>query len=135
EFFDGIVADVKADRYAFFTGFFENFFNLDENLGSRISQEALDHHARVAASSGAVASAAAPLTWPTDFRGDLSAIDMPALILHGTADRILPIEATAKRFAKAVPGATYVEVAGAPHGRLWTHAAEVNEALLDLIAD
>lgn len=134
EFFDGLVADVKADRYAFFTGFFENFFNLDENLGSRISQEALDHHARVAASSGAVASAAAPLTWPTDFRGDLSAIDMPALILHGTADRVLPIEATAKRFAEAVPEATYVEVEGAPHGLLWTHAAEVNEALLEFLA-
>lgn len=134
EFFDGLVADVKADRYAFFTGFFENFFNLDENLGSRISQEALDHHKVVAANSGAVASAAAPLTWPTDFRGDLDSIDVPALILHGTADRVLPIEATAQRFAEAVPEATYVEVEGAPHGLLWTHAAEVNEALLEFLA-
>ncbi|HEX6955805.1 MAG TPA: alpha/beta hydrolase, partial [Agromyces sp.] len=69
-------------------------------------------------------------TWLTDFRGDIERIDVPALILHGTADRILPIDATAREFAKRLPDAQYVEIEGAPHGLLWTHADEVNAALL-----
>ncbi|WAB85235.1 alpha/beta hydrolase [Microcella daejeonensis] len=134
EFFDGIVTDVKADRYAYFEGFLKNFYNLDENLGSRISEQAVHASWITASRSGAVAAAAAPLSWPTDFRGDIPAIDVPALILHGTADNILPIDATGRLFAKALPSATYVEIEGAPHGLLWTHADEVNEALLSFLA-
>ena len=69
-------------------------------------------------------------TWPTDFRGDIPAITVPALIVHGTADNILPIDKTARRFRELLPDATYVEIEGAPHGLLRTHGAEVNEALL-----
>ncbi len=134
DFFDGIVTDVKADRYAYFEGFLKNFYNLDENLGSRISEQAVHASWITASRSGAVAAAAAPLSWPTDFRGDIPAIDVPALILHGTADNILPIDATGRLFAKALPSATYVEIEGAPHGLLWTHADEVNEALLAFLA-
>lgn len=134
EFFQGIVEAVKADRYAYFTQFYNDFYNLDENLGTRISEEAVRNSWNVAASSGAYASAAAPLTWFTDFRADIATIDVPTLILHGTADRILPIDATGRLFAKALPQATYVEVDGAPHGLLWTHAAEVTDALLAFLA-
>ncbi|MET2010819.1 alpha/beta hydrolase [Microbacterium chocolatum] len=130
DFFDGVAASVREDRYAFVTGFLKDFYNLDDTLGSRISQEAVDASARVAAKAGNAAIAAAPLTWPTDFRGDIPAIDVPALILHGTADNILPIDATARRFHELLPDATYVEIEGAPHGLLWTHGDEVNEALL-----
>ena len=82
------------------------------------------------ASSGAIASAAAPLTWPTDFRQDIPKVTVPALIVHGTADRILPIDATGRRFTKALPTAEYVEIEGAPHGLLTTHTVELNEVLL-----
>ncbi|GAA3002998.1 alpha/beta fold hydrolase [Microbacterium aurantiacum] len=130
DFFDGVAASVREDRYGFVTGFLKDFYNLDDTLGSRISQEAVDASARVAAQAGNAAIAAAPLTWPTDFRGDIPAIDVPSLILHGTADNILPIDATARRFRELLPDATYVEIEGAPHGLLWTHGDEVNEALL-----
>lgn len=134
DFFDGIAQSVRADRYAFITGFFRDFYNLDENLGSRISQEALDASVAVAAQAGNLAIAAAPLTWPTDFRADIPAIDVPTLILHGTADNILPIDKTARKFKDLVPGdVTYVEIDGAPHGLLWTHGAEVNDALLSFL--
>jgi peroxiredoxin len=53
--------------------------------------------------------------------------------MHGTADRILPIDVTGRAFAKALPSATYIEVEGAPHGMLWTHGEEINEALLDFL--
>lgn len=134
-FFDDTSAAVRADRYAFLTGFFADFYNLDDTLGSRISQEALDAGIQVANQAGNAAIAAAPLTWPTDFRGDIGAITVPALILHGTADNILPIDVTARRFATLLPAATYVEIEGAPHGLLWTHGDEVNEALLAFLAD
>lgn len=134
EFFQGVVDAVKNDRYAYFTAFYDDFFNLDENLGSRISEEAVRNAWNIAAGSGPVASAAAPLTWATDFRADIPKVDVPTLILHGTADRILGIDATGRRFAKALPSADYVEIEGAPHGLLTTHTAEVNEALLAFLA-
>ena len=132
-FFDGTADAVAKDRYAFLTGFFRDFYNLDDLLGERISQEAVDASVQVANQAGNAAIAAAPLTWPTDFRGDIPSITVPTLIVHGTADNILPIDATARRFKDLVPDATpltYVEIEGAPHGLLRTHGAEVNEALL-----
>ncbi|MFJ7958924.1 alpha/beta fold hydrolase [Streptomyces sp. NPDC096319] len=134
EFFDGVVAAVKADRYAYYTAFFQDFYNLDENLGTRISEEAVRNSWNTAAGGGSFAASAAPSTWYTDFRADIPAVDVPALIVHGTADRILPAENTARPFHKALPSAQYVEIEGAPHGLLWTHAEEVNAALLAFLA-
>ena len=133
EYFDSVSESVKKDRYAFVGGFFKDFYNLDDYLGSRISQEALDASVQVANNAGNVAIAAAPLTWPTDFRADIPHIDVPALIVHGTADNILPIDVTARRFRELLPDAEYVEIEGAPHGMLLTHADEVNEALLAFV--
>ena len=129
--FDGLTEAVTADRYAFFTEFFKNFYNSDTFLGTpRLSQEAVDSSWSTAAAAGATASVEAQPTWLTDFRADIPRIDVPALIVHGTADNILPIDSTGRLFAKALPSAQYVEIDGAPHGMLWTHAAEVNKALL-----
>ncbi|HEY9357724.1 MAG TPA: alpha/beta hydrolase [Arthrobacter sp.] len=131
EVFDGLMSAVTADRYAFFTEFFKNFYNTDTFLGTpRLSKEAVNASWNLAAASGATASVAAQPTWLTDFRADIPRIDVPALIVHGTADNILPIDSTGRLFAKALPSADYVEIDGAPHGLLWTHAAEVNDALL-----
>jgi len=132
--FDGLLAAVKADRYAFFTQFFAGFFNTDEFLGNRLSQEALDANQQLAYNASPYASVWAQPTWLTDFRADIEKIDVPALIVHGTADNILPVDATGRRFAKALPTAEYVEIDGAPHGMLWTHADEVNKVLLDFLA-
>ncbi|WP_018761037.1 alpha/beta fold hydrolase [Arthrobacter sp. 135MFCol5.1] len=133
--FDGLKAAVTADRYAFFTEFFKNFYNSETFLGTpRLSQEAVDASWNLAAGAGATASVAAQPTWLTDFRQDIPKIDVPALIVHGTADNILPIDSTGRQIAKALPTAEYVEIEGAPHGLLWTHAAEVNEALLGFLS-
>ncbi|WP_090823504.1 alpha/beta fold hydrolase [Arthrobacter sp. yr096] len=129
--FDGLAAAVTADRYAFFTDFFKNFYNSDTFLGTdRLSQESVDASWNLASKSGAFASVAAQPTWLTDFRADIPKIDVPALIVHGTADNILPIDVTGRRFKDALPSAEYLEIEGAPHGLLWTHGAEVNQALL-----
>jgi len=132
--FDGILEAAKSDRYAWFTSFYQNFYNLDENLGTRVSEEVVRANWNTAAGASWLASSAVVPTWITDFRNDLDAIDVPTLILHGTADRILPIDSTGRLFAKRVPSARYVEIDGAPHGLLWTHADEVNKALLEFLA-
>ncbi|KQR39671.1 alpha/beta fold hydrolase [Microbacterium sp. Leaf159] len=137
EVFDGIEAAAKGDRFAWFTDFYKNFYNLDENLGSRISEQAVTGSWNVAITSAPVAAYAVVSSWIEDFRGDVDAVrdaGKPTLILHGTKDNILPIDATARRFHQAVPAATYVEVEGAPHGLLWTHADEVNAALKDFLS-
>ncbi|SCE49526.1 alpha/beta hydrolase [Streptomyces sp. JL1001] len=132
EVFDGIAAAAKGDRYAWYTQFFADFYNLDDTLGSRISQEAVTASWNAATSSAPVAAYAVVSSWIEDFRADVQAVrdsGKPALILHGTADRILPIDATARRFRRELPEAQYVEIEDAPHGLLWTHAEEVNAAL------
>jgi len=134
EVIDGMLEATKADRYAFFTGFFENFYNLDENLGNRMSEEALRASWQMAANASPYSSVWAQPTWYTDFRGDIGKIDVPALIMHGTGDRIVPIDITSRVLAKMLPSATYIEMEGAPHGMLWTHGEEVNRALLEFLA-
>ncbi|MFI6904734.1 alpha/beta fold hydrolase [Nonomuraea sp. NPDC050394] len=131
--FDGIAAAARADRYAWFTQFYKDFYNLDENLGTRISQEVVTANWNTATTSAPVAAYAVVPAWIEDFREDVEAVraaGKPSLILHGTKDNILPIDATGRPFHRAFPEAEYVEVEGAPHGLLWTHAAEVNKALL-----
>jgi non-heme chloroperoxidase len=130
---DSMLDAIKADRYAFFTSFFENFYNLDENLGSRISEEAVRASWQVAANSSAYASVWAPAAWFTDFRADIDKIDVPTMIIHGTGDRNVPIDITSRQLAKMLPSATYIEIEGAPHGMLWTHGEEINKALLDFL--
>ncbi|HEX7301476.1 alpha/beta hydrolase [Lentzea sp.] len=134
--FDGIAATAKADRFAWFTKFYQDFYNLDDNLGSRISQEAVTASWNTAAGSAPVAAYAVVPSWIEDFTGDVAAVQAsgkPALIAHGTADNILPIDATGRPFHAAFPEAEYVEIDGAPHGMLWTHAEEVNAVLLPFI--
>ena len=98
--FAGIEKAVAADRYAFFTGFFQNFYNTDLLLGKRISEQAVQASWNVAASASATASLACVPTWHEDFRGDLARIDVPTMVIHGDADRILPITAAGLRTAK-----------------------------------
>ncbi|MEN5074736.1 alpha/beta hydrolase [Isoptericola cucumis] len=134
--FDGIADAARSDRYAWFTQFYRDFYNLDENLGTRISEEVVRANWNTAVGSAPVAAYAVVPTWIEDFRADVEAVraaGKPTLVLHGTKDNILPIDATGRRFAAAVPEAEYVEVEGAPHGLLWTHAAEVNAALLAFV--
>jgi len=131
---DDMLDTIKADRYAFFTGFLQNFYNADENLGTRISEEALRHSWQLATNMSPYTSVWAVSTWFTDWREDIDKIDVPALIMHGTGDQNVPIDLTGRVLAKMLPSAAYIEIEGAPHGMLWTHGEEINKALLDFLA-
>ena len=131
---DGMLDTIKADRYAFFTSFLQGFYNTEENLGTRISEEALRHSWQLATNMSPYTSVWAVATWFTDWREDIEKIDVPALIMHGTGDQNVPIDLTSRALAKMLPSAVYVEIEGAPHGMLWTHGEEINKALLDFLA-
>jgi len=128
--FDGFMDTVKKDRYAWFKFFLDNFNNVDEFRGTRISDEAWNASFEVAARSSAYATLACISTWLTDFRADLPKIDVPLLVVQGTEDHILPIESTGRRLPGLVRGMEVVEIEGAPHNVGWTHPDEVNAALL-----
>jgi pimeloyl-ACP methyl ester carboxylesterase len=130
EVFDQIAAALTADRLAYFTEWNKNFFNLDETLGSRISAEAVQDAWNTAVGASPTGTIACVATWHTDFRADLPKIDVPVLVLHGTADRVLPIEACGPRSHELIAGSKYVAIEGAGHGLCWTHADEVNAELL-----
>ena len=130
EVFDEIAAALTADRAAYFTEWDKNFFNTDETLGKLISAEAVQDAWNTAVSASPEGTIACVATWHTDFRADLLKIDIPVLVLHGTEDRILPIEACGPRTAELIPGSEFVPVEGAGHGLCWTHANQVNEELL-----
>ena len=128
--FDGIIEAIEADRLAYLSAFFDAFYNLDELLGNRISDEVVRDSWNVGAGASAVGTVSCPPTWITDFRQDLPKNDVPTLVVHGDADRILPIDATARRLPDLIADCQLVEIPGAPHGMLWTHGAEINEVLL-----
>ena len=133
--FAGIEKAVAADRYAFFTEFFKNFYNTDVYLGKRVSEEVLRASWNVAAGASPKASFACVATWHEDFRRDLERIDVPTLVLQGDADRILPIAASGARTAKLIKNAQHVFVKDGPHCIPWTHSEEVNAAVLNFLGE
>ncbi len=134
EVFEGVKAAIVADRPAYFKDFLDNFFNVDVLGGTRISEPAWQAAFAMALQAGPFAVHACVDTWLTDFRPDLAAIDVPVLLVHGEADRILPYAATAARMPALIPGLTFVTVPDGPHNIAWTHPEVVNPALLAFLA-
>src|SRR3954466_13539310 len=110
--FDGIKAAVVADRPAYFKDFLDNFYNVDVLGGTRISEQAWQNSFAVAIAASPYAAYACVDSWLTDFRGDLPKFDVPTLLVHGDADRILPYEATAARLPGLIRGLRSVRIEG-----------------------
>jgi non-heme chloroperoxidase len=128
--FDEMRAAVAADRYAFLEAFLNDVYNIDVLGGTRVSDPAWQARFLGACGSSPFASRACIDTALTDFRSDLSKFDIPALAVHGTADRILPFASTAGRLPALVDDLTLIPVEDGPHDITWTHPDEVHEALL-----
>ena len=133
--FDGIQKAIAGDRYAFFTEFFKNFYYTDQLLGKRVSEQAIQGSWNIAAGSSAVASLDCVPAWHEDFRADLSRVDVPTLVIHGDADRIVPIGSSGLRTAKLIKGARLLVVKDGPHCVTWTHAEEVNHELVSFLGE
>jgi non-heme chloroperoxidase len=132
--FDGIKAAIRADRPAFLMEFLKNFYNYDVTGGKLVSDRVLEDNWNVAAGASAIGTIACVDCWIEDFRKNHPKNTVPTLILHGDADRILPPDATSRRQAKMIKNVKLVELAGGPHGVLWTHADQINSELVRFLA-
>jgi len=132
--FQGIEKAIVADRFAFLSSFFADFYNVDALGGKRISTQAVQSSWNVAAQASATATLACVPTWGTDFRQDLARVAVPALVIHGDADRIVPLPSAGMRTAKLVKGARLVTVKDGPHAVIWTHPEIVNPQLVEFLA-
>lgn len=130
--FEGIRQAIVEDRPKFLSQFFHDFYNVDI-LESRISDQAVQLSWTIGVTASATATLDCVTAWLTDFRNDLPMIKIPALVVHGDADRIVPFASSGKRTHEFIEGSRLVVVKGAPHGLNWTHAAELNRALLDFL--
>ncbi len=138
--FDEIKAAIVKDRPSYHTTFFKNFYNTDKLGGgilteARITDEAVQMSWNVAVEASAIATLKCVDTWLTDFRDDLPKIDVPTLIIHGDADRILPFASTSERLPDLIKNSRLVVISGGPHAIGWTHADEVNPALLEFLKE
>jgi non-heme chloroperoxidase len=132
--FEDIKAAIRADRPAFLMEFLKNFYNYDVTGGKLVSERVLEDDWNVAAGASAIGTVACVDCWIEDFRKDVEKNDVPTLILHGDADRILPPDATSRRQAKMIKNVTFVELPGGPHGVLWTHADRISSELVTFLA-
>ncbi len=131
--FDGFVQAAQADTPAWMKGFLDNFYNFDTLRGTLVSDQAFQASWNLAVTASATAAVACIGTWATDFRAELPEIDVPMLVVQGDADQVLPLEKTGQRLPALIKDAQLVVIEGGPHAIPWTHAAQVNAALLDFI--
>ena len=132
--FDGLKAAIKADRPTTLLDFLHNFYNYDVLGGKLVSERVVEDNWNVAVGASATGTLACVDAWIEDFRKDIVRNDVPTLLLHGDADRILPPDATSRRQAKVIKHVKFVELKNGPHGVLWTHAEQVNRELVDFLA-
>jgi non-heme chloroperoxidase len=131
--FDGFAAAATADTPAWMKGFLDNFYNFDTLRGTLISDQAFQTSWNLAVTASATAAVACIGTWTTDFRADLPEIDVPILVIQGDADHVLPLDKTGRRLPGLIKDARLVVIAGGPHAIPWTHAGQVNTALLGFL--
>jgi non-heme chloroperoxidase len=131
--FDDIMARIAADRPAAMKDLMDDSYNVDLLGGSRVSDQAWQNSFYVAISASAQAALRCVTACQEDFQADLAKISIPVLVIQGDQDRVLPYEATGRRLPALLNNARSIVIAGGPHAIIWTHADEVNQALLDFI--
>lgn len=131
--FDKIKAGIVADRLAFLTAFFADFYNADVLVGKLVSDQVLQLSWNIASGASPKGTLDCVSAWLTDFRNDLARIDVPTLVVHGDSDRIVPVEVSGRRTHELVKGSRLVVIKGGPHGINWTHAEQFNKELLEFL--
>src|SRR5262245_62143015 len=128
--FEVIRKAILADRPAFLASFLPNYYNVAALGGKRISDEVVRLSWNIAVQASPIGTLDCVHAWLTDFRKDLTRMDVRTLVVHGDEDGICPLAVTGKRTSQIVKGSRLAVVKGGPHGLNWTHADEVNRELL-----
>jgi non-heme chloroperoxidase len=131
--FDGFTQAAAADTPAWMTGFLDSFYNAETLRGTLVSDQAIAASWNLAVTASATAAVACIATWTTDFRDDLPQIDVPILVIQGDADQVLPLSKTGQRLPGLIKESHLVVIDGGPHAIPWTHATQVNTALLNFL--
>ncbi|MBF7683314.1 alpha/beta hydrolase [Acinetobacter sp. B5B] len=133
--FEGMIDGILDDRYHFFTEFFKDFYGVG-TLSQDVSPEFLAWNVQVASQASLKSTIDCVRAFAyTDFRPDLSAFDVPTLVIHGTQDKTVPIAVTAHAVKNALPHAHVIEYEGEPHGVLETQKARVAQDLINFFKD
>jgi non-heme chloroperoxidase len=132
--FDGFMHAARDDDPAWMKSFLDNFFNIDKLRGTLVSDQYYQACWNIAVSASATAAVACIPTWETDFRADLPKINVPMLVIQGDDDRVLPFAKTGQRLPGMIKDLQMVVIDGGPHAISWTHADQVNAALLKFMA-
>jgi pimeloyl-ACP methyl ester carboxylesterase len=131
--FDEMTEGMTADRAKFFSGFFKDFFG-QGLLSHPVSDERLQWCRQVAMQAGLKPTLACAKAFSsTDFRPDLPAFRVPTLVIHGTDDKTVPIDAAGRAAARGIAQSTLLEYDGAPHGLFATHGEQLTHDLLGFL--
>ncbi len=130
--FEQIKGMIEKDRFDYLQTFTKMFYN-QSVLSHAVSQGKLDADFVVASQAAYHAMLFCVDAWLEDFRDDVKQIQVPTLVIHGDADKIIPLANSGARIPQLVPSARLHVVQNGPHGLIWTHAAEVNTALLEFL--
>lgn len=133
EAFDKTARAIKEDRAQFFTEFFHKFFGVG-TIGHLVSPELLENMRQISMQASLKATLECLQSFSsTDFRADLAHFKVPTLIIHGTEDKTVPIEASAHIAAKSIAQSRLIEYEGAAHGLFATHKDRLSNDLLNFI--
>ncbi len=131
--FDKMTRGMKEDRAKFFAGFFKDFFGVGV-IAHPVSDQLMHWCVHVAMQASLKATLECAKSFATtDFRPDLAAFKVPTLIIHGTDDKTVPIDASGRAAAKGIAGATLIEYEGAPHGLFATEKERLTNDLLSFL--
>ena len=133
--FDAFLVELAADRPAAIKTYLDRYYNIDQLGGTRVSDQAWQDSFRVAIQVSAAAARGCSIAWWEDFRADVARISVPVLIVQGAQDRVMPPTATGDRLAVMLPDVRRTEIPDGGHSIIWTHPAEVNQALLGFLRD
>jgi len=135
EVFDEMMENMKKDRIGFLDSFGKDFFGVSM-INHPVSAPLLEYYRMLAALASPIATQECANAFATtDFRKDVEAIDVPTLIIHGDADKTVPIKSSGDRTSDLLPSATYVVYDGEPHGLFYTSKDRLNTDLLNFIND
>lgn len=131
--FDDIMTQIKDDRPGFLDAFGRQFFGISL-VNHPVSNALLDYYRMLAELASPIATQKCAVAFAqTDFRNDLNAVTVPTLIIHGDADKVVPIEAAGNRTAEMIPNSRYLVYEGEPHGLFYTAKEQLNQDLLEFI--
>jgi non-heme chloroperoxidase len=133
EKFDATEAKIKEDRLDFLDGFGKDFFGVNL-LNNPISSSLLDNYKMLASLASPHATLACAKAFSTtDFREEMTTVNVPTLLIHGDQDKTVPIAISSKKAAALIPNSRLIVYEGAPHGLFFTHKEKLNEDLIAFI--